>query len=149
MCAIGQDVKAAFIPDKLVAGKPDIALFGNETKEDQANCRDPQTCGGEDSQQITERVDDPNGAYGLAGRVEGGFDPQMNGVNEHSVKVPAKQSQWNVKFPLSLVSVKKAVQLLSPAARNAVLQSGQLVRQPKHGSARLSIEAAHPAMDRP
>ena len=127
VCAIGKNVKAAFVPDKLVAGKPDVALFGDETKKDKADCRDAQACGGKDGQQIAEWVDDPNGAHRIAGRVESRFDPQVDGVDEHSVKVPAEQPQRDIKLPLSLAAVEKTVQLLSPSPRNAVLQAGQFI----------------------
>ena len=149
MRTIGKDVKTALVPDKLVAGKPDVALFGDEAKKNEADCRDSQPRGSKDGQQIAEWVDDPNGAHRLAGRVEGGFDPKVDGVDEHSVKVPAKQPQGDIKLPLSLASVKKTLQLLPPSPRNAILQASQLFRQSKHESSRLSTEGARPARGHP
>ena len=128
MSALRYNVKAAPVPGELVAGKPDISLLCDEAEEKKADPSDGKTGGRKDRQQVSDGVRHPDGAYRLASDVEGGLDAQVNGVDQHPVKVPDAQCHGQIQLPLSLVAVKDLVQFFAPAARDTILQPGQLFR---------------------
>ena len=128
MSALRHNVKAALVPGELVAGKPDISLLCDEAEEKKADSGDGKAGGCKDRKQVSEGVRHPDGAYRFASGVEGGLDAQVNGVDQHPVKVPDAQGHGQIKLPLSLVAVKELVQFFAPAAGDAILQTGQFFR---------------------
>ena len=145
MGAVWQDVKAPLVPDELVAGEPDVALFRDEAHQQRPHQRHRDTRGGKDSDEISEGIYHPDGAHRLTGLIEGGLGTQPDGVDEHPIKVPGGQADGDIELPFALVPIQQPLQFFPPA----VLQLGDLLRELKHGPALPSSSAVRPARGRP
>ena len=99
MGGIGEDVKAPGVALKFVAGEPVVALLGDEADHQDAEEGDSQAGGAENHQEILYRVSDPDG-FDLRGvrPVEGGGDAQPDGIDEHSVEIPAHKKEGDVRL---------------------------------------------------
>ena len=62
--AVRQDVKAALVPDELVAGEPGVAFFGDEADEQRDDCRDDQAEWGKGCNEVFEGIEHPDKVSG-------------------------------------------------------------------------------------
>lgn len=106
--SVREDVEPAGIFHILVAGKPNVASFCDQTnqKEDHGGCRQPERC--EDSQPVAERIEDPNAPDHVSAGAESGVDPQPEGVQEHPVGIPDSQTHRDVNRKLLFMAIEPA-----------------------------------------
>lgn len=135
MGGVREDVEAPGIVDELVAGEEYIALFRDEADEQEDHGGGPQSKGGEQDEPVAERVSHPDGGDRLVRRSKGGPRPQADGIEEHSVKIPADQSKWDIGGKFSLVPVDPGPELF----RQPVLQLCQVFGWAEHRQHLLSL----------
>ena len=115
---VGQDIKAPRVPGVLVAGKPEIALFGDETSEQGQYGGDAQAKGGDQHQQVEKGVEHPDTFHGFLAGVECGGNAQLQGVEEHAVEIGDDQEQGQMGAQPDLMASRPA----APATFHAVFQ---------------------------
>ena len=67
---VRQDVKAALVSDKFVAGQPRVAFLGNKAEQQRNDCRDAEAEWGEGRDDIFERIEYPDTLNNCSGGVE-------------------------------------------------------------------------------
>ena len=129
MGGVREDVKAPGVPLELVAGEPVVALLGDETDHQDTEEGDSQAGGAKNRQEILYRISDPYG-FDLRGvrRVKGRGDAKLDGVDEHSVEIPAHEKEGDICLdPFTLPGHPAAKFPVEP-----VLQLFDERGQPKH-----------------
>ena len=106
MGAVGQDVEAPAVPGSLAAGKPLVARPGEQAHQQGDHRRCSQAEGGEQHKPVSEGVEHPDALHHLlAGFVESGGNAQPDGVQQHSIEIPARQPCGGVEGQLLFVAL--------------------------------------------
>ena len=105
MGGVRKDVKAPGVVNELVPREPYVALFGDEADQQDNHNGEAQSKGGEQHKPVPDGIEHPDTPHLLAGGVESGGGAQPDGVEEHSVKVPARQSKGDVDGKFGFVAV--------------------------------------------
>ena len=133
VCAVRQNVKAAFVVYRMIAGQPVKASSRQQTRQN-------EQCGGESKSgererrnQIAERVHHPD-ACDIAFHVEGLPDTEPHRVYDHAVKVPAHTAEDGIQPPVCAVLGFPTLQTLI----QTFFQFGNPFRQRCHRSAPIS-----------
>ena len=126
---VREDVKAPGVPLELVAGKPVVALLGDKADHQDTEEGDSQAGGTENRQEILYRISDPDG-FDLRGvrRMKGGGDAKLDGIDEHSIEIPAHEKEGDIRLdPFTLPGHPAAKMTVEP-----VLQLFDERGQPRH-----------------
>ena len=114
MGGVRQNVKAPGIAGVLVAGEPDVAFFCDKADQQGNHRRYAQTVRRKYRQPVFEGVEHPDAVdLPIAGGVEGGGCAQGQGVEEHAVEIPGRQTQGNVSRKFCFIAVKPGTAFLS------------------------------------
>ena len=105
MGGIQENVEAPRVVGVLVAGKPDVPLFRNETDQQCSHGGDAQPKGREHHEPIPKGIDHPDAGDFLPGDVKGGLPAQLQGVEDHSIEVPCHQPRRDIKRKFCLVAL--------------------------------------------
>ena len=105
MGSIRKNIEAPGVADVFVTREPDISFFGDKADQQDDHGGDAQSKGGEQHKPVTEGVGYPDGSDRLIRWSKRGLRPQLDGVEEHSIKIPAHQAKGDVNGKFSFVTV--------------------------------------------
>ena len=113
-----ENVKAARIAGKMIAGEPPVALLCDQADQKDNHSRCSKTEGRKDDKKVFEGIQHPDALHLLARQMEYRFLSKLQRVEQHPIKIPPKDSEYRKERHAGFVPLIPAV----PFIRDAVLQ---------------------------
>ena len=121
MRPVRKNIKAPWVSRILIAGKPEVAALGHKTEHQHEERGALQPEAGEYRQPVADRIEYPDGGHILPCIMKDGVNAETHGVQEHSIKIPAHQSDGDVEGQLLFMPLEP----YAPAGFNGILQPFQ------------------------
>ena len=108
MRTVRENVKPARVVRVFVAGEPDVALFRDETDDQDDHQRRYNSKAGEHCAPVFERVQHPDAFDLILAGVKGRCNSEPQGIEKHPIKIPADDHGWHARRQFGFVSGKPA-----------------------------------------
>ena len=115
---VRKNIKAPWVSRILVAREPKVPTLGHKAEHQHEERGGFQPEAGEYRQPVAYRIEYPDGGHILPRVMKDRVNAETHGVQEHSVKVPAHQSDGNVERQFLFMPLEP----YAPAGFNGILQ---------------------------
>ena len=103
-----ENVKAARITGKMIAGKPFVALLCDKTYQENNHSSNAKAKRRKHNKEVFKGVQHPDALHLLAGHVKYGFLSEPQGVEQHPIEVPTEAAEHGVQRHTRFVALVPA-----------------------------------------